>query len=199
MNAPSFPKLPPVSWTSESQHAKLLAVRVSFIMFPSGYIGNWDKMSVRGCDRVHIRVQRMIASLAAINDCLAERRPDGGPGLGGAPRLARHQRTRVTVRLPQTRIWRIPAKHQATAARARRIAGGSVQFPEGRAYRASRAGLSCAPGLAVIGTFTQCVRPSRRGAGLAEKRCRMRSNDKLLFNIRISTEDEINGTVKGDV
>jgi hypothetical protein len=39
----------------------------------------------------------------------------------------------------------------------------------------------------------------RHGAGFAEKRCRMPPNRKLLFNIRISTEDEINGTVKGDV
>ncbi|MGY4465669.1 hypothetical protein ACVWWK_001351 [Bradyrhizobium sp. LB9.1b] len=199
MNAPSFPKLPPVSWISVSQHAKPLAVRVSFIMFPSGYIGNWDKMSVRGCDRVHIRVQRMIALLAAINDCLRSTVPTAilprrGASVSAAPAAA----DAVTVRLPQTRIWRIPAKHQATAARARRIAGDSVQFREGRAYRASRAFLR-APGLAVIGTFTQCVRPSRRGAGLAEKRCRMRSNDTLLFNIRISTEDEINGNVKGDV
>jgi hypothetical protein len=93
MNAPSFPKLPPVSWTSESQHAKLLAVRVSFIMFPSGYIGNWDKMSVRGCDRVHIRVQRMIALLAAINDCLRSTVPTAilprrGASVSAAPAAA---------------------------------------------------------------------------------------------------------------
>jgi hypothetical protein len=50
-----------------------------------------------------------------------------------------------------------------------------------------------------MGTFTQRVPPSRRGAGLAEKRFCMRSNGKLVFNIRISTEDEINATVKGDV
>jgi hypothetical protein len=111
MNAPSFPKLPPVSWISVSQHAKPLAVRVSFIMFPSGYIGNWDKMSVRGCDRVHIRVQ---------DDRVARRhqRLSGGapsrrrPCLGGAPRLARHrpQRTRVTVRLPQSADLANPGK-----------------------------------------------------------------------------------------
>ncbi|MCK1475767.1 hypothetical protein IVB27_13350 [Bradyrhizobium sp. 197] len=93
MNAPSFPKLPPVSWTSESQHAKLLAARVSFIMFPSGHIGNWDKMSVRGCDRVHIRVQRMIASLAAINDCLRSTVPTAtlprrGASVSAAPAAA---------------------------------------------------------------------------------------------------------------
>jgi len=39
----------------------------------------------------------------------------------------------------------------------------------------------------------------QRRARFAEKRCRTPSNRKLLFNIRISTEDEINGTVKGDV
>lgn len=33
-------------------------------------------------------------------------------------------------------------------------------------------------------------------AGFAESRGDMRSNGKLLFNIRISTEAEINGTVK---
>jgi len=39
----------------------------------------------------------------------------------------------------------------------------------------------------------------RSGVAFAEKRHRMRSNGKLLFNIRISTEAEINGTVKGVV
>jgi len=39
----------------------------------------------------------------------------------------------------------------------------------------------------------------KRGAEFAENRNRMQSNGKLLFNIRISTEDEINGTVKWDV
>jgi hypothetical protein len=33
-------------------------------------------------------------------------------------------------------------------------------------------------------------------AGFAESRSAARSNGKLRFNIRISTEDEINGTVK---
>jgi len=47
--------------------------------------------------------------------------------------------------------------------------------------------------------FTERLLPSRRGAGLAEKRWRTRPKRKLLFNIRISTEDEINGTVKGVV
>jgi hypothetical protein len=35
--------------------------------------------------------------------------------------------------------------------------------------------------------------------GFAESRRRMQSNSKLLFNIRIGTEEEINGTVKWDV
>jgi hypothetical protein len=39
----------------------------------------------------------------------------------------------------------------------------------------------------------------RRAAGFAEKRCCLPPNPKLLINIRISTEDEINGTVKGVV
>jgi len=97
------------------------------------------------------------------------------------------------------RVLRIPAKYQAKVARPPRTAGGSIQLREDRAYHPSRAGLSRAPGPAVIGTFTSRVSPLRRGAGFAEKRCRMRSNGKLVFNIRISTEDEINGTVKGDV
>jgi len=33
-------------------------------------------------------------------------------------------------------------------------------------------------------------------AGFAENRCPVHSNGKLRFNIRINTEDEINGTVK---
>jgi len=33
-------------------------------------------------------------------------------------------------------------------------------------------------------------------AGFAENRSAAQSNSKLRFNIRISTEDEINGTVK---
>jgi hypothetical protein len=41
--------------------------------------------------------------------------------------------------------------------------------------------------------------PLRRRDGFAEKRWGMRSNRKLLFNIRSRTEHEINGTVKGDV
>jgi hypothetical protein len=51
----------------------------------------------------------------------------------------------------------------------------------------------------MIGSFTARLLPSRRGGGFAEKRRSMQKNRKLLFNIRSSTEDEINGTVKGDV
>jgi len=40
---------------------------------------------------------------------------------------------------------------------------------------------------------------AKRGEAFAEKRYRAWANCKLLFNIRISTEAEINGTVKGDV
>ncbi|WP_247437149.1 hypothetical protein [Bradyrhizobium sp. 139] len=39
----------------------------------------------------------------------------------------------------------------------------------------------------------------RCGSAFAEKRYPMPSNRKLVFNIRISTEAEINGTVKGVV
>ncbi|SPP91612.1 protein of unknown function [Bradyrhizobium vignae] len=52
--------------------------------------------------------------------------------------------------------------------------------------------------LAVIGR-TSHVPSLGRGAAFAEKRCSMQSTRKLLFNIRSSTEDEINGTVKWDV
>jgi hypothetical protein len=61
------------------------------------------------------------------------------------------------------------------------------------------AGFFCAGHDAVIGAFTCRVSRLKRGAGFAEKRSCMQSNGKLLFNIRISTEAEINGTVKWDV
>jgi hypothetical protein len=61
------------------------------------------------------------------------------------------------------------------------------------------AGFFCARRNAVIGAFTCRVCRIKRGAGFAENRSRMQSNGKLLFNIRISTEAEINGTVKWDV
>ena len=79
------------------------------------------------------------------------------------------------------------------------IAAGSGRLHAGRAYCPSHAGLSRALRCALIGAFTSRLLASRRGAGLAEKRPCMQPNGKLLFNIRISTEAEINATVKGDV
>jgi hypothetical protein len=97
------------------------------------------------------------------------------------------------------RVMHIPTKHQATWRDRPGLQAARYNLREDRAYRPSQAGLSRAPGPAVIGTFTSRASPLRRGAGFAEKRCPMQSNGKLVFNIRISTEDEINGTVKGDV
>lgn len=48
----------------------------------------------------------------------------------------------------------------------------------------------------VIRAFTCRVSGLEPHTGFAENRGPMRSNGKLLFNIRICTEDEINGTVK---
>jgi hypothetical protein len=79
------------------------------------------------------------------------------------------------------------------------MAAGSGQLRAGPAYRLSHAGLSRARRRALLGAFTLRLSPSRRGAGFAEKCPRMQPNGKLLFNIRISTEAEINGTVKGVV
>ena len=55
---------------------------------------------------------------------------------------------------------------------------------------------TCADGDAVIRTFARRVSGLMPRAGFAENRCPVHSNGKLRFNIRINTEDEINGTVK---
>jgi hypothetical protein len=58
------------------------------------------------------------------------------------------------------------------------------------------AGFFCACRDAVIGAFTCWASGLMPRAGFAENRSAAQSNSKLRFNIRISTEDEINGTVK---
>jgi hypothetical protein len=58
------------------------------------------------------------------------------------------------------------------------------------------AGFFCACRDEFIGAFTCCASGLMPRAGFAEDRSPARSNGKLRFNIRISTEDEINGTVK---
>ena len=61
------------------------------------------------------------------------------------------------------------------------------------------AGIFYAQRVAIIRAFTYCESGLAPHAGFTENRAPLPSNGKLVFNIRISTEDEINGTVKGDV
>lgn len=68
-----------------------------------------------------------------------------------------------------------------------------------RGYHPSPAGFFRANRSAVIGAFTYGFSRMRCGDAAVEKRDRMPSKRKLVFNIRISTEAEINGTVKGVV
>src|SRR3954466_9101063 len=97
------------------------------------------------------------------------------------------------------RVLRIPAKHQAKVAAPPRICRRLDPIPR-------RPRISSFTSWAFPRAWSRCYRHvhlTRLAVAawcrFAEKRCRMRSNGKLVFNIRISTEDEINGTVKGDV
>ncbi|WP_143199206.1 hypothetical protein [Bradyrhizobium sp. NAS80.1] len=79
------------------------------------------------------------------------------------------------------------------------IARDLIQIYASRAHGPAGAGLSRTCHAAFIGAFTCCICRRTHAAAFAERRCRMQPNGKLVFNIRISTEAEINGTVKGDV
>ncbi|RXH07266.1 hypothetical protein [Bradyrhizobium guangzhouense] len=76
------------------------------------------------------------------------------------------------------------------------IAGDLISIGAPLRYLSTLAGFFCACGDAVIAAFTRRVLGLTPGRRFAENRFRMPSNRKLRFNIRISTEDEINGTVK---
>ncbi|WP_210191562.1 hypothetical protein, partial [Bradyrhizobium guangdongense] len=106
---------------------------------------------------------------------------------------------RVTIRLPDARNAHIaatpPNAAHESAAGCRRL-GPTSRGPSLSLF-ASRTFLHISP--AVLGPLTSPALPLRRGAGFVEKRWGMQLNRKLLFNIRSSTEDEINETVKGDV
>ncbi|WP_271527789.1 hypothetical protein [Bradyrhizobium sp. CCBAU 25338] len=132
--------------------------------------------------------------------CLPEHR--GGGIASAAARLARHEP-----------LW-LQGKSSFTscADRARRGNTAKRRSREHRRLRAVRFNLPQAVSNALreqdfparlVGLLSarlpRTPTPRRRRAGFAEKRWGTRSNRKLRFNIRSRTEDEINGTVKGDV
>jgi hypothetical protein len=96
------------------------------------------------------------------------------------------------------RVLRIPAKHQATWRERPGLQAARYNCAKTAHIVLHKQGF---PARLVSLLSARSPNAPRRcaWAGFAEKRCRLWSNGKLVFNIRISTEDEINGTVKGDV
>ncbi|GLR95211.1 hypothetical protein ACVMFA_008765 [Bradyrhizobium liaoningense] len=88
---------------------------------------------------------------------------------------------------------------KALVTRASPVASGSVQPPQAVSNALREQDFPARLASLLSARLPRTPPPLRRGDGFAEKRWGMRSNRKLLFNIRSRTEDEINGTVKGDV
>ncbi|MCK1494904.1 hypothetical protein IVB14_31965 [Bradyrhizobium sp. 180] len=159
-------------------------------MFTSGYVGNWDKMSGVG-----MRTRRAESRRASARrpPALRSTRPRGW--------LARNEPHRPWGNGSFTEYAKFADLGKARSEPRegeRDRAPAPFNFTQAVPIAFTDRTFSRAP-CAVIGAFTSRPSPSRPGAGFAEMCPGMPPNGKLVFNIRISTEAEINGTVKGDV